>query len=206
MIVYKDIEQGSTEWYKIRHAKVTGTDVKDAIKPDNLKKVDELIAQLGSDCVEEDGYCSPAMQRGKDLEPLARRIYERLNKVKVTQAGFIQHEIYDWLGLSPDGLVHNGKTWIGGTEIKCPNTETHVRYIRMDVVPVEYRSQVLSYFIIGEDIDYVDFVSYDNRYAIKPIFQKRTYRKDVAEEVKATEEALVKFWEKVQKYNMAITF
>lgn len=45
MIVYKDVEQGSQEWHNLRLATVTGTRLKDLVKPSNLSLMDELIAE-----------------------------------------------------------------------------------------------------------------------------------------------------------------
>ena len=80
MIIH-DVNQGSIEWFNIRKGKITGTKAKDVFKSSNLTLVDKMIAELGSDEVEE-GHTSIAMQRGVDMEPIARKIYEDLKRCK----------------------------------------------------------------------------------------------------------------------------
>lgn len=205
MILFKEIEQGSPEWLRLRLGKVTGSCVKDVMKSDNLSLVDDIIAQIVSETIEET-YTSAAMQRGNDLEPLARGEYEKVTGRKVEQVGFMLHEEYDWLGVSPDGLIKIDGKYKKGIEIKCPNTATHVKYIRQNQLPNEYKYQVQSYFIVNEDLEEVDFISYDNRFVVKPLHIVTVTRESIKDELAATEEALVKFWEKVQKYYTQILF
>jgi len=71
MKIYKDIEQGTEDWYKIRFRKIGGTRSKGLfIKSDNLLL--ELLSEITEEfTIDEDGFVSAAMARGSDLEPLA---------------------------------------------------------------------------------------------------------------------------------------
>jgi hypothetical protein len=205
MKIFRDIEQGSPEWFKLKLGKVTGTRMKELRSSNNLGLVDELIAEMISEQIAE-VKTSEAMQRGSDMEPIARRAYEEYIECKVDQVGFLQSSEYDWFGLSPDGLISENGIYTKGVEIKCPNTDTHVKYIRQATVPAEHRDQVLSYFIVNPDLIEHDFVSYDNRFLIKPLHIVNTRREDVKDELVEIKIEMEKFWKKFQKYYNLITF
>lgn len=205
MKVFRELEQGSLEWLTLRLGKVTGTRLKKLMAKDNLGLVDELIAEMVSEQVEEI-VPSQSMQRGSDLEPIARKAYEDFTGHKVEQFGFLQSDKYEWFGISPDGLISEKGKFLKGVEIKCPDTDTHVRYIRQDSLPAEHKYQVYSYFLVNEDQLEHDFVSFDNRFPIKPIHIVNVRREDIKEELKEIEEAMVKFWAKFQKYYNQVTF
>lgn len=205
MKIYRDIEQGSPEWFKIKLGKVSGTRLKELRSKDNLGLIDRLIAEIISERIKE-VRPNEAMQRGTDMEPIARQAYEDYTGHKVEQVGFIQSSQYEWFGLSPDGIINENGKYLKATEIKCPDTEKHVTWIRQGRVPAEHRDQVLSYFIAIPDLIEHDFVSYDNRFTVKPILIINTRREDVKEELKEVYEEMDKFWVKFQKYYNQVTF
>jgi hypothetical protein len=205
MIIINNIEQGSIEWGKLRIGKVTGTRLKDLRAKDNLPLIDKLIAEIVSEQSKEI-KCTEDMQRGTNLEPLARKDYEEYTGHKVEQFGFLQSEKFSWFGLSPDGLISNGEKYYKGVEIKCPDTHTHVKYIRQNTIPAEYKDQILSYFLVNEDHQEHDFVSYDNRFLIKPLHIVTVRREELEKELQEAEEDMIKFYEKFTKYYNQITF
>ena len=204
MRVY-DMEQRSPEWHAIRKGVITGTRVKEVFASNNLKLVDKLIGEKYSDA-DEDMISSAAIQRGIDLEPHARREYERYTGLEVDDLGFVLHADRDWHGHSPDGMVKVNSKHVIGIEIKCPNTSTHVRYIRMNKLPAEYRHQVYNMFLVNPDIERVDFISYDNRFTIKPIHIIPIHRADVQVELDEIDAGLVAFMDKMNKYEQLVTF
>ena len=205
MKVYKDIKQGTPEWNALRLGKVTGTRLKDLLATNNLPLVDKLIAERVSERTKE-GYKSEEMDRGNDMEPIAIQAYEDYTGLNVERVGFIESDKFDWFGVSPDGLILINGKFTKAIEVKCPDTHNHVKYIRQGVVPSEYWSQVLSGFIVNEDLEEMDFISYDNRFHYQPLFIVTTRRVDIIEEIAQTEKAMVKFWEKFEKYYDQITF
>lgn len=73
---------------------------------------------------------SIAMQWGTETEAMARLQYQRETGNEVVEIGFHRHPTVDWYGDSPDGIVvdsESGKP-LGGVEIKCPKSETWIRY------------------------------------------------------------------------------
>jgi putative phage-type endonuclease len=205
MIVYKNIEQGSPEWHNLRLGKVTASKLKDLMAADNLSLIDRLIAEIVSE-QKEDGYVTAEMQRGTDMEPLARVAYEEERGVKVELVGFIQPDNYEWFGVSPDGLISVNGKYSKAIEIKCPKTQTHVKYIRQGGIPNEYYYQTLSYFIANEDLESLDFISFDNRFVLKPLHIVTISRDELKEDIEKAHEAMDKFWKKFMKYYQQLTF
>jgi hypothetical protein len=102
-------------------------------------------------------YISQAMQWGMDYEDEARAAYEMETGQTVTQVGFMERD--EWVGCSPDGLIGLN----GYLEIKCPNSDTHLRYLREPTKLVEdYAWQVIGgLWISGRE--WAHIVSYDPR-------------------------------------------
>jgi putative phage-type endonuclease len=204
MIVYREMEQRSEEWLQLRLGTITGTRLKDVFKSNNLSLIDELIAEELTGLVPPPVFVNDAMQRGIDLEPVAMDLYIKENFVEVETPAFVRHSDIEFLGFSPDGLVKEGDKYIGGVEIKCPSSKKHIEYIRINRIPNEYKYQILSYFI-NTEVDYVDFISYDDRVTVKPFHCVRVTREDYQEEIDKTVEGINKFNEKRNKYFKEIT-
>ncbi len=197
-----DLEQGTKAWLEARQGKITGTRLKDVLKTDNLPAIYEMIAELGSDEIEET-FTTKAMQRGKDCEPIAKHLYQSLTNNIIEEVGFCISDKYKYLALSPDGFTEDR---IGAIEIKSPNTATHVKYIIGDKIPSEYMPQIMTYFLVNEDLEWLDFISYDDRYKPCPIFIKRITFQEIEDEISIVEEKLKKFIQKFEKYYEKIIF
>lgn len=200
MIIH-NVEQGSPEWHALRVGKVTSSRLKEVMAKDNLSLIDKLIAEAISGQRKE-GYTTAEMQRGIDLEPEARKAYENKTGHEVMQFGFLQSEQFPLLGLSPDGLIFSD----GAVEFKCPDTHTHVKCIRQNQIPNDYKDQVLQYFLVHTDLEWLDFVSFDPRFAVKPLFIYRTTRQDQKLAIIEAEIRLTSFFAKLEKYQAEVIF
>jgi hypothetical protein len=206
MIEHK-VEQGTPEWHKLRIGRITSSRVADIMKSDNLKVVDALIYERS--CPDDalwdtqDGYVSDAMQWGTDHEDDAVQAYTAKTGNQMEAVGFCTHKVFDYLGMSPDRLTPDRT---GAVEVKCPNTKTHIRTIRMGGLPNEHKYQVLQYFLINEDMQWLDFVSYDPRFAPRPLYIHRITRDEVQVELGELMASIVKFWTKFEKYYQQVTF
>jgi putative phage-type endonuclease len=190
-----DMLQRSDEWFAIRRSKITGSKAKALMSSKWLSLVDSIIAEKFGEIETEDGYTNAAIQRGIDYEPHVINLYETETFQQVSQVGFCLSDDFDFVGLSPDGWVgHNG-----AIEIKCPNTATHLTYIRQDKIPSDYQYQVMWYFIVNPDLDWLDFVSFDDRFTPEPLWIKRIHRDEltgydeVIKKLKAFEKQLKDF-------------
>jgi putative phage-type endonuclease len=141
---------------------------------------------------QQESFSSAAMQRGTDLEPVARMAYEATNGF-VDKAGFYKHSSIEWFGASPDGLVGDD----GLVEIKCPNSTTHVDYILSGKVPTKYQRQMLAQ-LACTGRKWCDFVSFDDRLPEHlQLFVVRFEPKP--EEIDKLQEGVIKFLNDVQQ-------
>lgn len=199
-----DVEQGSYEWLQMHIAKISGTRLKAVLsKKDIPMLVYEMIAEKVTGEVEYDDYVSPAMQWGKDNEPLAREKYCEAKGIEIFQHGFCLCDAIDFMAVSPDGYTD---CLTGGIEIKCPTTKVHVKYIHTNVVPPEYMPQVLCNFIVNEKLKWLDFVSFDPRFLIKPLHVVRVFRDDLIKPILEAEVKAKEFYSNFQKIYDEITF
>lgn len=159
------IEQRSEDWFAARLGKVTASKVKDVMAkgrggaPSATRQ--NYMMQLLCERLtgkREEGFTSAAMQRGTDLEPVARSAYEVDKAVMTVETGLILHPRIDGFGASPDGLVGDR----GMLEIKCPNTAQHIAVLYSGAHDSTYDWQMLAQMACA-DRDWVDFVSFDDR-------------------------------------------
>lgn len=195
------VEQGTPKWLKMRLGKITGTRLKEVFKSDNLPLIDEMIAEIDSEEIEEN-YVNQSMQRGKDLEQVVKAIYEQVKDIEIDEVGFCLSEENDYLALSPDGFT---KDRLGAIEIKCPSTKVHVKYIRMNKIPSEYLYQVYCYFLINQKLEWLDFISYDDRFNSRPMWIKRVKREEIENELILANIEIEKFIVKFEKYYKQVT-
>jgi len=158
------IAQGTDEWFAQRLGKVTASRVADVMAktksgPSASRKnyMMQLLCErlTGS---RGEGFSSAAMQRGTDLEPVARAAYEIYTGVSVDEAEFTLHPNYTGIGASPDGLIGVD----GLLEIKCPNTAQHVACLRSGEPDSKYWWQIQTQ-LFCTDRAWCDFVSFDDR-------------------------------------------
>lgn len=156
--------QGSDEWKNARLGKLTASKLKDVMartktgySTSRKNYMMELICQRLSGKADE-SFISSAMQRGSDLEDEARNAYSFITGRDVEQCGLIDHPSISGFAASPDGLVGDD----GLIEIKCPNTATHVEFLRNGTPKREYILQMHGQMLCTGR-KWCDFVSYDDR-------------------------------------------
>lgn len=143
----ENIIQKTAEWYAARLGKLTASKIADAtakIKTGEAASRRAYRAQLVAERLTGvpqgvDLSNNKSVQWGNDAEPLARAAFEAETEQFVIEVGFVNHPVIAMAGCSPDGLVGAD----GLVEIKCPNTATHIEYLKGGAVPAEYRKQML---------------------------------------------------------------
>jgi putative phage-type endonuclease len=154
--------QGSPEWLQARVGRLTASAVADiyGTRKDGKETAArrDLRVRLALERItgrsQESGYVNADMQRGTELEPLARAAYEMATGRSVTETGFV-YLLDPPVGCSPDGLVGDE----GLLEIKCPRAATHIETLERGTAPDDYVPQMLhQLWITGRD--WVDFVSF----------------------------------------------
>lgn len=157
--------QGTQDWFDARNGRVTASRVKDVLNylksgKESQKRIDyktELIAEtLRGTALPH--FVNDAMRWGIEQEALAATEYELQTTEDVSSVGFVYHPTIDRAGASPDRLV--GKN--GLLEVKCPETTTHIEWIRAGVVPEEHKAQMYFQMRCCER-DWCDFMSFDSR-------------------------------------------
>lgn len=124
MKIYRDIIQQSEEWYRLKADKLgasNATAIANQGKGLDTEINDKMAEYFAS--VKTDNFTSQDMDRGNELEPIARSMYELEYGVKVEQVGFV--EFNDFIGCSPDGLINDD----GGLEIKSPKNNTYFKIL-----------------------------------------------------------------------------
>jgi len=146
MKIYKNIEQGSEEWFKIRELKATASHAQ-AIG--NSGKgletyVYDLVAEHYS-TGEKVNFTNEHTERGNELEEVAREMYKLETGDKVEEAGFI--EMNEFIGASPDGLIGED----GGLEIKCVEDKKYFKMLIGAIDPVkDYDWQIQMSLLVSE--------------------------------------------------------
>lgn len=161
MIIH-NIDQGSEAWYQARSGKVTGTRFKSLVAGENTATYKDLVTNIACEIITgkmEETYSSGIMEHGIETEPIARKEYETIFDTEVKIAGFItpdeDHKFYEWIGISPDGILSDNGLW----ETKCPLMRTHLEYIEANKLPSEYRYQVQGQLFVS-GLSYCDFMSF----------------------------------------------
>lgn len=160
-----DAEQRSAEWFAARAGLLTGSRATDAmakIKSGEAAARRDYRLQLAVERLTgqpmESGFTSAEMQRGIDLEPVARARYEMESGNLVRQTGFVIGD-NPWTGCSLDGDVDG---FTGIVEFKCPKSTTHIRYLEAGQLPPDYGLQVMhNLWVTGAQ--WCDFASFDDR-------------------------------------------
>jgi putative phage-type endonuclease len=180
-----DAPQRSPEWFAARAGKVTASRAADVLA--KIKSGEaaarrnyriQLVSEILTGQPQEEGFVSPAMQRGIDLEPAAFAAYESVTGEMAQRVGFLAHTELP-IGASPDGVIGD---YDGIVELKVPLPATHLAYIKAGVLPADYVPQVMHLLLVS-GAAYVDFLSYcptfTGDYAHLQTFLVRVRRADV---------------------------
>ena len=161
-----DCEQRSPEWHAARAGLLTASRAADmlaTIKTGEAAARRDYRLQLVTERLtghpQEDGFVNAAMQRGIDVEPLARMAYEAATGELVQQCGFLRHDAL-MTGCSIDGYLGDFETIL---TIKCPKSSTHLGYLQAGRFPVQYEPQMLHELWITGASRY-EFLSFDDRF------------------------------------------
>lgn len=161
------MQQSTDEWFQARLGKVTASRMADVMRYLKDKSpaaartnymYENLVERLTGE-PQDGGFTSAAMQRGIDLEPVARMAYWMTTGREVSQCGLVHHARIRNFAASPDGLVR--KT--GLIEIKCPNSSTHFQFLRTGEINPDYLWQMHAQMACTGR-KWCDFVSFDDRY------------------------------------------
>ena len=140
-----DCKQGSTEWLSVRAGIPTASEFDNLISPtwkprDGQTPETYLYRKLAERCMGvplQSGANTFAMEQGVILENEALPWFAFEHDTHVDRVGFVTTDD-GRIGCSPDGLIGTD----GGIEVKCPQPDTHLKYLLAGELPAQYRAQV----------------------------------------------------------------
>lgn len=158
--MWVDCVQNSDAWFSERVGKITSSNY-DKIMANEGKAfgvpAKEYAQRVALEQVtgvrDETGMFKTAFfDRGHELEPTARDLYEIETFSEVTNGGFFHK---DDLGDSPDGKVGE----MGRMEIKCVIPNVHWKRLKLGGYDTSYKWQIHGHLWVG-DADWCDFTQY----------------------------------------------
>lgn len=171
-----NVEQGSDEWFELRKQYPLTASNAQAIG-NNGKGLETLcwekLAEKYSNA-DKEIYSNKDMERGNELEPLAREMYELETGNTVIEVGFITDDSISTVGgASPDGLVNND----GLIEIKAFADTKHFKAIIEQkntgtfTIESQYIWQMQQQMLFTGR-DWCDFVAYNPNYLQSLLIQR----------------------------------
>jgi len=161
-----NIQQCSPEWLELRAKRMTASHAQAILA--NGKGLITYIRELMSDYysnTEKESFTNKHTERGVELEPTARSIYELESGNEVTEIGFVILD--DYVGCSPDGLIGED----GLIEIKCPSDKVYFNLLLDDKIDSKYYAQMqMQMYVCSRK--WCDYVVYNPNYD-KSIIIKR---------------------------------
>jgi hypothetical protein len=200
--IIRGITQGSLEWQSLRIGKIGGSRISDLLTEGRGGNESLTKRKYKNELIRErltgrklDTYKTPAMQRGIDLEPMARAWYEVKYNTFVDQVAIVLHPSIDGGQCSPDGIVEATNSLI---EIKIPNPENHLDNILTGGKQLEqYYDQVQWQLACMPEKEFCDLVSYDPEMPDHlQGFVKRIYRDD--EYIQTMQNAVIAFLSEIE--------
>ena len=193
-----DVVQNSDEWFDLRLNRITSSNF-DKICANMGKAFGNPAIEYGQKKAlervtgirDENGFKNAYMDRGNELEPIAKELYERETFNEATNGGFSYLGNY---GDSTDAMV--GKD--GCIEIKCVIPNTQWKRIRTDNYDTSYKWQIQGHLLISNK-KWCDFVSYCPEFPEeKRLFIKRVFKDE--EMQKQLKSRLMEFDKKVEEF------
>jgi putative phage-type endonuclease len=200
--IIRGIEQGSSEWHALRIGKIGGSRVADVLTEGRGGAESLIKRKYKNELIRErltgkklETYKTPAMQRGIDLEPMARAWYEVKYNTFVDQVAIVLHPTIDGAQCSPDGIVESSNSLI---EIKIPNPENHLDNILTGGKQLEqYYDQVQWQLACMPEKEFCDLISFDPDMPDHlQGFVKRIYRDD--EYINNMQNAVIAFLSEIE--------
>ena len=200
--IIRNIAQGSPEWMALRVGKIGGSRISDLLTEGRGGAESLTKRKYKNELIRErltgrklDTYKTPAMQRGIDLEPMARAWYEVKYNTFVDQVAIVLHPSIEGGQCSPDGIVEATNSLI---EIKIPNPENHLDNILTGGKQLEqYYDQVQWQLACMPEKEFCDLVSYDPEMPDHlQGFVKRIYRDD--EYINNMQNAVIAFLSEIE--------
>lgn len=153
-------------WLAERCGKLTASDMGDATSfkkrggEPTQARIDLMVAIIGERLTgrTKRTFVTPAMEWGLETELAAKDAYMKKTGAQIRPSGFYNHAHIPFCGATPDGELAPD----GLIELKCPTTETFIKWRMSGVVPEEHKPQMLLQLACTRR-NWVEFCAYDPR-------------------------------------------
>ena len=160
--MFVNVRQNTEEWFQLRLGKITSSNFDKimanegkAFGPPAIEYAEKIALEVVTgERDESSSFKNGYMERGNDLEPVAKELYEIERFCEVSNGGFNISDC-EKFGDSPDGNV--GKN--GCIEIKSVIPKTQWKRIKKGGVDMAYKWQIQGHLLLGKK-EWCDFVSY----------------------------------------------
>ena len=155
--VISEAPQGSKEWLQGRHYEATASDAKRFTGGNGAQETYARNKAEIAAGIKKQGFVSPDLQRGNDLEPLIRQQYERNTGYDIMEVGQVTNPEFPGAA-SLDGIAtKDGKALRRGVEIKAPRKFTPADGEKKKPMTNAYNDQVQMQMHIA-NLDQMDLV------------------------------------------------
>jgi putative phage-type endonuclease len=154
MIKISNTPQGTEEWLSERRGFMTGSNA--SAIGNNGTGLETYCKQVVMElyCNSLDFYTNKDMERGNELEPEARTMYQLTTGNVVKEVGFITNDKYERAGVSLDGYGEKN------IEIKCMNNKNHFQFILERKIKPSWIWQMQMGMLVSEK-QACDFIAYN---------------------------------------------
>lgn len=167
-------EQGTEEWFRARMGIPTASEFSTVLAKgrsggESKTRRTYMLKLAGEILTGEpmDSFTNVHMERGKEMEDEARRLYSFVEDADLYQVGFIQNGPK---GCSPDSLIGEK----GMLEIKTALPHILIDRLLRDEFPPEHKAQCQGALWVAER-EWIDIAVY---WPKLPLFRKRAFRDD----------------------------
>lgn len=143
--IFNEIEQGTEDWFRVRAGLPTASEFSTVMASGRnggasitrARYLRKLAGEILTGDPAPEGYTNAFMERGKELEDEARRLFAFMRDVEPQQVGFIRNDDTR-AGCSPDSLLGEDS----GLEIKVAIPAVQIERLQMGRLPPEHVCQV----------------------------------------------------------------
>lgn len=190
-----ELEQNTPEWHLFRDSHLGASDAPIVCGASPWQSPEEwLLVRAG---FKEKKPMTSKMQRGHDLEPVARELLIKESGINFTPM-VLESVEYPFLSCSLDGFSDDRKV-IG--EIKCTNKQTHEMAVNGNI-PVYYNIQIQDQLFVS-DAEYCIYFSYRPQDKIRPTALVRIERNEIL--IKEILKEEINIWDRLLSGNLGIT-
>lgn len=181
-----EIVQGTKAWESWRMRGIGSSDCAAMLMLSKYKTIDQLWVEKVTGVDNFKGNF--ATQRGQDLEPVARDIYEFEFKVSVNPRLFV-HPRFSFMRYSSDGFNEELKY---NVEFKCPINKKAIEEAKTGKVPGQYVPQLM-WALLVSGTDFIDYGTFDggSSLSVTRVFKCDSYARELETRARW-------FWKKVK--------